>query len=153
MAFKLGRFLKKAVKLGAKIARPILATTPVGALALRAQQTLKSLGGNLKAERLGKLEPLSVRASVEKIAPSASPSLRKFPASAAAGTKRRISVRSLKRKASRMPQDRRTANGKGKRSPPPGGLDLARMAAQWRAAGKPGTWLGWIKANPIKRAG
>jgi len=71
LRMKFGKFLKKAVKLGSKIARPLLATTPVGRVALRAQQTLKSLGGNLKAARLGKIEPLSVRAGIEKIAPRA----------------------------------------------------------------------------------
>ena len=152
MGFKLGKFLKKAAKLGSKLARPILATTPVGALALRAQQTLKSLGGNMKAARLGKIQPLSVRASVEKIAPSASLSLRKFPTSAANGTSGRISARSSKRKASRMPQKRRTATGKGRRTPPSGGLDLRAMAAAWRAAGKPGSWRDWIRTNQLRKA-
>jgi hypothetical protein len=40
----------------------------------------------------------------------------------------------------------------GKRKPPPGGLDLRAMAGAWRAAGKPGTWLNWIKTQPIRRA-
>lgn len=40
----------------------------------------------------------------------------------------------------------------GTRRPPPGGLDLKAMAAQWRGAGKPGRWIDWIKANPIRRA-
>lgn len=44
---------------------------------------------------------------------------------------------------------KRTSSGV-KRQPPKGGLDLKAMAAAWRAAGKPGTWLGWIKSNPIK---
>ncbi|HMG19281.1 MAG TPA: hypothetical protein VK573_11190, partial [Gemmatimonadales bacterium] len=69
---KLGKFAKKAVKLGSKLAPIVTTLVPAGALALRAQQTLKSLGGNLKAARLGKLEPLSVRAGVEKIAPRSS---------------------------------------------------------------------------------
>jgi len=50
-----------------------------------------------------------------------------------------------------MPQNRKAPTGKGKRTPPKGGLDLKAMALQWRAAGKPGTWLGWIKANQIKK--
>lgn len=37
------------------------------------------------------------------------------------------------------------------RRPPPGGLDLRAMAGEWRAAGKPGRWIDWIKANPIRR--
>lgn len=34
-----------------------------------------------------------------------------------------------------------------KRAPPKGGLDLKALSASWKAAGKPGTWQGWIKAN------
>jgi hypothetical protein len=170
-----GKFLKKAVKLGSKIAKPLLATTPIGAVALRAQQTLKSLGGNLKAARLGKVQPLSVRSSVEKIA-AAAPAKRITlrPARmtsrgtayqtmqdmrAAGGLTRAQSTgitgfngTSRKRKRARMPQKRKTTNGMSKRVPPKGGLDLAAMAAQWRAAGKPGTWQGWIKSNPMKKA-
>ena len=44
------------------------------------------------------------------------------------------------RKAKRAP------SGK-KRAPPKGGLDLKALSASWKAAGKPGTWQGWIKAN------
>lgn len=140
MGFKFGKFLKKAVKLGAKIAAPILASTPVGALALRAQQTLKSLGGNLKAARLGKIEPLSVRGAIEKVAPRA-PLRRLAP----------LTLRRTTAKGSRMTQKRKTPNGKGKRSPPAGGLDLKRMALAWRAAGKSGTWRDWIKTNQLRK--
>jgi hypothetical protein len=150
MGFSLKRLVKKAVKLGSKLATPILAATPVGAIALRAQQTLKSLGGNLKAARLGKIEPLSVRASIEKVAPRQAKIL-KLPSSIrpkGGSGRRRTSGR-----GSRMPQNRGTAVSKGKRVPPKGGLDLKAMAAAWRAAGKPGTWIGWIKSNQIKKAG
>jgi hypothetical protein len=141
MGFSLKRFAKKAVKLGGKIAKPLLATTPVGKLALRGQQVLKGLGTNLKAARLGKLQPLSVRASVEKVAPGAA---------GAARTLKHLPSRSSKN-GSRMPQNRKTPTAKGKRSPPKGGLDLKAMSARWNAAGKPGTWLGWIKTNPIMK--
>lgn len=33
------------------------------------------------------------------------------------------------------------------RKPPTGGLDLKALSASWRAAGKPGTWQGWIAQN------
>lgn len=42
------------------------------------------------------------------------------------------------------------AKTKGKRTPPKGGLDLKAMSTAWKAAGKPGTWQGWIKSNPLK---
>lgn len=34
-----------------------------------------------------------------------------------------------------------------RRKPPTGGLDLKALSASWKAAGKPGTWQGWIAAN------
>jgi hypothetical protein len=34
-----------------------------------------------------------------------------------------------------------------RRKPPTGGLDLKALSVSWRAAGKPGTWQGWIAAN------
>ena len=34
-----------------------------------------------------------------------------------------------------------------KRKPPTGGLNLKALSASWKAAGKPGTWQGWIAAN------
>ena len=115
MAFSLKRLVKKAVKLGGKIAKPLLATTPVGQVALRAQQTLKSLGGNLKASRLGKIEPLSVRASVEKVAAAAPKrEFRSMPAvirrEADFGPER-FRRRATSAKGSRMPQKRRTVPG------------------------------------------
>lgn len=141
----LRKFLKKAVKLGSKLAKPLLATTPIGALALRGQQVLKSLGGNLKAARLGKIEPLSVRSSVEKIAPrQAVQTLRRLGSAASTA---RVSIA----RGSRMTQKRPTAPGTGKRIPPAGGLDLRAMAVAWRAAGKPGTWRDWIKSNQIRK--
>jgi hypothetical protein len=142
-------FLKRVIKLGGKIAKPLLAATPAGQLALRAQQTLKSLGGNIKAAKLGKIQPLSVRAAVEKVAPAAPKKRLSVPKSLR--TRRRAS--SGRRKGSRMPSDRITAAPKAKRLPPKGGLDLSAMAAQWRAAGKPGTWKDYTKnpANHIRK--
>jgi len=34
-----------------------------------------------------------------------------------------------------------------RRKPPSGGLDLKALSASWKAAGRPGTWQGWIAAN------
>lgn len=156
MGFKLGKFLKKAVKLGAKLAKPVIATTPVGRLALRAQQTLKSLGGNLKAARLGKIEPLSVRASIEKVGvPRPASQIRSMPSTIRTAADfpglRGSRRRRTSAKGSRMTQKRKTAAGAGRRVPPRGGLDLKAIAALWRAQGKPGTWISFIKANPIRK--
>jgi len=171
----LKRFLKKAVKLGGKIAKPLLATTPIGQVALRAQQTLKSLGGNLKSARLGKIEPLSVRAPIEKMAamgPAKRITLRparitasgvsyQTPADMAGGLTRAqltgltgFNGKSKRAKRARMPQKRRTAAARGNGSPKP--LSASKLKARakskakyaaWKAAGKPGAFFDWAKAN------
>lgn len=57
------------------------------------------------------------------------------------------------KKASSKPKKAKAVKVKkvSTRKPPKGGLDLAAIARAWRAAGKPGTWQGYIKANPIKK--
>lgn len=52
----------------------------------------------------------------------------------------------LRRRSSKRRTARRSSSS-GKRRPPTGGLDLKALSASWRAAGKPGTWQGWIAAN------
>lgn len=42
---------------------------------------------------------------------------------------------------------RKPAKARSARKAPSGGLDLARIAQMWRAAGKPGAWRDFIKAN------
>lgn len=92
-----------------------------------------------------------------------------------AAQKVQAALRPLASAAKRAPQTREKVNRKGAKSapgfvaeakrqlkarkakkpsnrkPPKGGLDLAAIARAWRAAGKPGTWLGYIKANPIRK--
>ena len=148
MGFSFKKALKKVVKLGGKLATPLLSMTPVGAAVLRGQQVLKSLGGNLKAARLGKIEPLSVRAPIARVVgPMPAKTLKTMPTFTRNGAARRRTSG----KGSRMPQKRRTVAGTSKRVPPKGGLDLRAMAAQWRAAGKPGSWRDWIRSNQIRK--
>lgn len=64
--------------------------------------------------------------------------------------KRRAPAMDYEAPAKRKKASRSTSTGK--RKPPPGGLDLAAMAQAWRAAGKPTSWQGWIKTQPIRRA-
>lgn len=46
----------------------------------------------------------------------------------------------------KKPKATKKASG-SKRKPPSGGLNLKALSASWKAAGKPGTWQQWIKAN------
>lgn len=50
-------------------------------------------------------------------------------------------------KAPKKASSKRKAPSGAKRKPPTGGLNLKALAASWRAAGKPGSWQAWIKAN------
>lgn len=140
MGLSLKKLVRGAVKLGKKVAPQILKATPAGALLVRAQQAAKSLGVNFRAAKR-KQEPLSVQAAIMRPALSVTstrPQAARKLARSVAGVRKSI------RKA-------KVRTGKG-RTPPRGGLDLKAMAAQWRAAGKPGTWLGWIKSQPIHKA-
>lgn len=55
------------------------------------------------------------------------------------------------RAAPRKPRGATKAKRGGGRRPPPGGLDLKAMGAQYRAAGKPISWAEWRATYPIKR--
>jgi len=37
--------------------------------------------------------------------------------------------------------------GGSKRKPPTGGLDLKALSVSWKAAGKPGRWIDWVKSH------
>lgn len=41
---------------------------------------------------------------------------------------------------------------KAKRSPPKGGIDLKALSAAWKAQGKPGKWIDFVKANSKRAA-
>jgi len=154
--------LKKAIRknkkgllnLGKRVAPVLLAAAPVAGAIMRGKQALKSLGVNPKGAKLGKVEPASVNVAIAK--PAVVPiSARQSSRRGAftedyAGSKKLRSAHSTQSPAvARALAARRKAKrvtGKGRR-PPSGGLDLKALSASWRAAGKPGTWQGWIKAN------
>lgn len=59
----------------------------------------------------------------------------------ASALRRRRAPRRAKRASQRKPPSG------GGRKPPSGGLDFKALSASWKAAGKPGTWQGWIAAH------
>jgi len=174
MGFSLKKLAKKAArgigKMGAVAIKQAIASTPIGAAAMKAAQALKAAGVSTKAARL-KIQPLSVRASVEKAARAPRTTINApgpLGLVKPTSTKKRTVTKVLnfpdllptkarkpqaRRKAARMPAKARTTASKGKRKAPSGGLDLKAIAIEWRAQGKPGTWQGFIKANPIRKAG
>lgn len=128
MGLSLKGLIKGAVRIGGKLAKPILAQTPIGMAALKAQQALKAAGVSLRTARLKPIQPLSVQASVSRVATP------------------------LAKRTLQGPPRRKRDAGKGKASPtkrraPTGGLDLKAIAVRWRAAGKPGRWIDFVKAS------
>lgn len=155
MGLSLKRLVKGAVKLGKKVAPQILKATPLGQVVVRAQQTAKSLGVIPRAAKR-KQEPVSVQAAIAKPAlsvmssrPQAAKRLR------GSGLRKRddqaYSVGAMLGKPHKSSRKAKRAPGKG-RTAPAGGLDLKAIAAEWRRQGKPGRWIDFIKANPIRKA-
>jgi len=169
-------FVKKAV---GKVAKAGLSVVTRG-LSDKAFKVLKDVGQAKQAAKQAATNQVTMQAyaRMAKLTPKVqitkTPSAVKLalrPMGAKAAPKRRKSYRAPKRDgggewSSKGAYDeavrqraakkrRKTGATKVKRSsgrtPPKGGLDLKAIAAKWRAAGKPGTWLGYIKANPIRK--
>ena len=66
-------------------------------------------------------------------------------------------TRPVKRTTKRAVTKRRKASNKGtnqgqkpksaRKAPPKGGKDLKALSASWKAAGKPGKWIDWVKSH------
>lgn len=59
-------------------------------------------------------------------------------------------LRGLGAKVARAAHSRRARAASSpakRRSAPKGGLDLRALSASWKAAGKPGRWIDWVKAH------
>lgn len=61
--------------------------------------------------------------------------------------KARKHAKKATKKATKKAHKKAPAPRRHKRKPPAGGLDLKAIAAKWRAAGKPGTWIGFVKKH------
>lgn len=95
------------------------------------------------AAKVAKLQPKIV--GISKVQATAMPGGAPIKAKT---TRRR---RSTEGKADKInyqkPKKAKAAKPKAARKAPKGGLDLKGLSASWKAAGKPGTWAGWIKKN------
>jgi hypothetical protein len=60
-------------------------------------------------------------------------------------SRKRASVVAAPRKKAAA-KARKPASG-AKRKAPKGGKDFKALSASWKAAGKPGTWLAWVKSH------
>lgn len=151
-------FLKKlgklAVKGAGKAIRAKIAVVTGGAseAALRGIKVAKALAAT-RAKKAA--QPKSVRAAIAKL--DAMPRLTvkqtpTAPPAAPPGMAPRRSPAPPRRNGVKIPKApkvkaAKAPKAKGTRRPPSGGLDLKALAAQWRAAGKPGKWIDFVKAN------
>lgn len=142
-------FLKKAA---GKVLKAGLGQL-TGGISDKAFSAIKQAGLQKEAQKqaAAQMETLKTQVQMVKLAPTMAPistSAAMVPIRKAVGTRTRKKKAPKKRKTSRVA--RVPTRAPSKRRAPRGGLQLRAMAAEWRAAGKPGTWLGWIKSNPIK---
>jgi len=151
-------FIGKLGKAVGKVAAPVLKAVASRATGGLSDSILKKIKGNP-----GKLSPNQTAALVEKTG-GYIPRVQRTETVQAEGwgfgkdpVKRKpMQHRPMRPKARRSPAKARTARkapapkarkAGGGRKPPTGGLDLRALSASWKAAGKPGTWQGWIQAN------
>ena len=132
----------------AKVAGATALGGPLGGAAAVLKSKLKSAAiGGVKQVLKSKAEK-AVVAKIQKLAPALGPVASKAIArpggaplaGAAAGAAAKL------RRATHSRRKRKKAPGT-KRRAPTGGLDLKALSASWKAAGKPGTWLAWVKSR------
>lgn len=151
---KIGKALKgAAIAVGRKAL-----STATGGLSEPVIRASKALLVNHKASKI-KIQPLSVRAVLSKSAvPHPAVHIASTMTTMPGGAPlKRSSKRKGKSSTPKPPKSKRRAKTKRakssgtKRTAPKGGLDLKRMAVAWRAAGKPGRWIDWVKTQPIRK--
>lgn len=122
-----------ALALGAKAIESKLKNAAIGGI----RQVVKSKADKALHDRLATLLP-------KVQAPNTAARADTMPGGAALRTaKTRRATHSRRKAASKLV----TAAVKKTRRAPTGGLDLKALSASWRAAGKPGKWLDWVKAH------
>lgn len=141
-------FVKKAV---GKVAKTGLSVVTKG-LSDKVLSALKSTG---QAKQAAKQAAAQV-ATQQRLAmlTKVSPSMAKAPAQKVTLALRPLTGKKApaKKRKKAAPKAKAVKKTSGaKRTPPKGGLDLAAIARQWKAAGKPGKWIDYIKANPIRK--
>jgi hypothetical protein len=146
--------LKKTLKIGARV---VLAGVTRGKSEKVISQA-KSIGAAVKTYRgLTKRHNKSENAALAKAMSVQRPTvvpIKAMPATTMPGGAPLKGVRAAKRTraakpaaAAKAPKRPRKARSGGKRPPPKGGKDFKALSASWKAAGKPGTWLGWVKSH------
>ena len=121
--------------LGGAVVRSKLKSAAVGG----AKQVLRTKASKALSKRIHGLTPPKPVASSAQTMPGGAPLKGKAPKKAAAKA-------TTKRRKKAAPKAVKPAGTK-KRAAPKGGKDFKALSASWKAAGKPGTWLAWVKSH------
>lgn len=151
---KLGKAVKKLAK--SKVistavrAGTGIATGGASEAALRGLKVAKQLGQSLRSPNKSK----QVEVAIAKLDALPKPTVKNASATPQfrpGGQRINASSSAPRRKVAAMPKAKKAkapkAKKKSTRKAPSGGLDLKALAAQWRAAGKPGKWIDFVKAS------
>jgi len=145
-----GGLFKGVAKIASAIGGAAIKQTPVGKIVGLA----KGISENLKGSKRARLDPSTVPVTNQTQALAAklgAPTPRTM-ITAYQQKPRKYLIRRAPKAGQRLPTLKATARAPSTRKPPRGGLDLAKIAVLWRSQGKPGRWIDFIKANPIRKA-
>ena len=149
-------------KIAKKVKKPLLGIVRTGLAAatggtseavIRTAGTVKKAvqlaGINKKLAALPKVKLAEAKYAVPSPTAATSVSATAMPGGAplgkrAASSRKKASAPKSTKK--RGKSAKRSAAGK-KRGAPKGGKDFKALSASWKAAGKPGTWLQWVKSH------
>lgn len=140
--------LGNAVKAAGAIAVPGGALGAVAGSVLRSKLKSAGIAGGKQI-----LRTKAAKALVSRVAKLAPPAGASSQATTMPGGAPLSPTRALARKSPTTSHRRRKGRGKAtkaagtKRRAPTGGLDLKALSASWRAAGKPGRWIDWVKSH------
>lgn len=126
-----------------------------------AVKAIKGVGQSIKATRgIAKIPPVSIRAMIHKNTSQSIPVKRMKAVAFPGGAKingtpkraKRVNVRKLAGTKNTHTRGKAAALGgakpqRARRVAPSGGKDLKALSASWRAAGKPGKWIDWVKSH------
>ncbi len=151
----LSKFVRKNKKGLLKVGRVILAGVTKGK-SEKVIQNAKGIGAAVKTyKNLSKRPAKSEAAAMAKAMAVSPPKIVGISSVAATtmpggaplrGLPKRSVIKQPKAPAPKQAKKARKAPS-GKRSPPKGGKDFKALSASWKAAGKPGTWLAWVKSH------
>lgn len=135
-----------AVKLGAAAGLG----GPVGLAAAAVKSKLQSAAiGGVKRVLRSKAEK-AVVSRVQKLLPGTAgpfPTAVAHPGGAPIVAAARAASPAGRRLRRAAPRKAKSSGKPSKRRAPTGGKDFKALSASWRAAGKPGTWLAWVKSH------